>query len=330
MVSQHRYHLENGSRKHVCPRCNKKRFVKYIKSDTSEYVDHIFGRCDREVKCKYHMRPGNDGLIRKAHRTFTYSPVYRQTDYIPHETVDRTLNRPNKFVQFLHSVFNEIKVDEAVAKYKIGTSRKWNGATVFWQIDIHERTRTGKVMLYDERGKRVKEPYNHISWAHSALRLKKFNLKQCLFGEHLLTRYPDKVVGIVESEKTAIIASIMLPKFVWLATGGKNGCRWASRETNAVLKARNVVLFPDLGVLEDWSQKSHLLKASSVRVFDLLADYATKHDFDKGLDLADYLIKFGFTDPNVKLESWWIQSTGSEILDALGSLDFLDDLTPIG
>ncbi|HXB40545.1 MAG TPA: VapE domain-containing protein [Bacteroidia bacterium] len=41
----------------------------------------------------------------------------------------------------------------------------------------------------------------------------------CLFGEHLLT---SKTVCLVESEKTAIIASFFYPQFDWLATGGNN------------------------------------------------------------------------------------------------------------
>jgi hypothetical protein len=31
-----------------------------------------------------------------------------------------------------------------------------------------------------------------------------FELKQCYFGEHLLEKYPEKPVAVVESEKTAV------------------------------------------------------------------------------------------------------------------------------
>lgn len=36
-------------------------------------------------------------------------------------------------------------------------------------------------------------------------------MKQCLFGEHLLLQYPTKPVAIVESEKSALIASHFMP-----------------------------------------------------------------------------------------------------------------------
>ena len=63
------------------------------------------------------------------------------------------------------------------------------------------------------------------TWAHSELirsgLLKTdFNLNQCFFGEHLLLNNK-KPVAVVESEKTAVIASICFPEFVWLAVGSK-------------------------------------------------------------------------------------------------------------
>lgn len=48
-----------------------------------------------------------------------------------------------------------------------------------------------------------------------------WELTQCLFGEHLLPLYPDKPVALVESEKTAVICSGLMPRFLWRATGGK-------------------------------------------------------------------------------------------------------------
>ena len=51
-----------------------------------------------------------------------------------------------------------------------------------------------------------------------------WELTKCLFGEHLLSAIDEKqkTVALVESEKTAIIASSIMPKYIWLATGGKS------------------------------------------------------------------------------------------------------------
>lgn len=46
-----------------------------------------------------------------------------------------------------------------------------------------------------------------------------FHLKQCLFGEHRIQASTGPIC-IVESEKTAIIASIYFPNATFVATGG--------------------------------------------------------------------------------------------------------------
>ena len=43
-----------------------------------------------------------------------------------------------------------------------------------------------------------------------------------LLGKYLLPLFPEKPVALVESEKTAIICAGLIPKFIWLATGGKS------------------------------------------------------------------------------------------------------------
>ena len=80
-------------------------------------------------------------------------------------------------------------------------------------------------MLYNyDTGKRVKQPYNHVSSMHKKLKLDNFVLQQCLFGLHIIYDITkDNIICIVESEKTAIIMSIVLPNFLWLATGSKTG-----------------------------------------------------------------------------------------------------------
>ena len=60
--------------------------------------------------------------------------------------------------------------------YHVGTARKWKNATVFWQTDISGKIRTGKIMQYNaETGKRIKEPYAHVSWVHLIYRNSTYN-----------------------------------------------------------------------------------------------------------------------------------------------------------
>jgi len=150
-------------------------------------------------------------------------------------------------------------------------------------------------MLYDSTtGCRVKHPYNHITWAHSALKLKDYNLQQCFFGEHLLKLHPKLPVSIVESEKTAIIASVYFPQFIWLATGGKHGFKWTTPQVFNVLKTRHITLWPDIKAYDDWKLKATELAKTGLQVTisNLLEQVATESEREAGLDIADYLIRF--------------------------------------
>jgi hypothetical protein len=93
---------------------------------------------------------------------------------------------------------------------------------------------------------------------------------------------------LVESEKTAVIASIYFSDYIWLATGGIANL---SYERMKVLRNRKVVLFPDLGAFDLWSQKAKEFKKwLDIRVSDYLEKIATPEEREQKLDLADYLI----------------------------------------
>jgi hypothetical protein len=114
-----------------------------------------------------------------------------------------------------------------------------------------------------------------------------------------LKLYRDKTVAIVESEKSAIIASAIMPDLIWLAAGNLNGL---SIEKCQVLKGRDVILFPDLGAFEKWSEKAKMLNSlspspcgegSGVRysISTLLENIATPEAKADGLDVADFMIE---------------------------------------
>ncbi len=190
---------------------------------------------------------------------------------------------------FLSKLFGEYVALQLAERYKIGTSKHWFGSTIFWQIDVNDKLRTGKIMLYNGTdGHRVKKPFNHIHWVHSLIGNTNFNLKQCFFGEHLLNSDPYKTVAIVESEKTAIIASFFYPKYIWLAAGSLEGL---SREKYNVLKDRNVKLYPDVNGYDKWKQKAREMRArlpnARISVDDTLERTATEEERRQGIDIAD-------------------------------------------
>jgi hypothetical protein len=307
-MSEHKYILEpykGMNTRYRCPDCQQrdKTFSLYIDTETGEQIHPSVGRCNRESNCGYHYTPKQyfqynnisfDTPQSKAYKPRPVTPQPKPVSFIPVEVFKASLkaHETNHFVQFLINLFGVEVASKLVSRYFIATSKHWNGATVFWQIDIKGKVRTGKIMLYSSTtGKRIKEPFNHINWVHKALKKPEFELRQCLFGEHLLID-KTKHVAIVESEKTAIIASVYLPQFIWVAVGSLTNL---NAEKCSILKGRTVTLFPDLNGFEKWSNKANELSQLAIfTVSDLLELKATEAEKKQGFDLADYLIKYDY------------------------------------
>jgi hypothetical protein len=311
-MSEYRYTLEKTGKKLICPSCNQKRYTRFVDTDTGEYLPYEYGRCDRSDNCTYHNDPYKDGYSkmisdqeRGSDTNWKPKPYVAppprpkpQTSYIKPELFKSSLTYQNHFLTFLNKRFGVEKTDRLIEKYLIGDSDNWNGATVFWQIDQCGKIRSGKVMLYNpETGKRVKEPYSHLTWIHKVSKLENFTLEQCYYGVHLLNGNT-KPVAIVESEKTAIVASLYLPQYVWLSCGSLTNL---NAEKCRILKGRTVTLFPDLKGFHNWSDKQteisrQLPEIRFTPVSDLLERKASDDEKVKGWDLADYLLKFDPSD----------------------------------
>ena len=215
-----RYSLERGSKHIICPNCGKKTFKCYVDSVTGERVNPAkWGRCERISACQYHQYPKleaweKDDLNNWTPPQFVYTPP-KPLDYVSKDVVEATFNqyKTNVFYMWLVKLFGAEVADNLRTDYNIGTA-KGNG-TIFWQEDRKSNVRTGKVMYYHPNGKRIKE---RNSWfLHSRIK-EDFNYRQCFFGLHLTT--PDKPVALCESEKTAILMSVFMPEYTWVASGG--------------------------------------------------------------------------------------------------------------
>lgn len=314
--TMYKYTLEKKSVKHICPKCNKKRFVRYVDSETNEYLSHIVGRCDRELNCAYHYPPKSYFEDRSEH----YSPTIemrvtkpkleQETSYHSFKELQSTLvnNAENNFIQFLKKTFNQFNVDKMLMDYKLGTAVSLHNATVFWQIDEEEKIRGGKIIGYTKMGKRTK----YINWVHANQiknkEINSFHLKQCLFGLHL-TKQTQKVIAIVESEKTACIMSLLFDKYLWLAAGSLTGLTESKLKP---LKDRKIILYPDLGIskiskspFEQWriKQKYFEKKGFDVAISDLLERKGTEIHRREGYDLADYFIDIKNNKPRKLISS---------------------------
>lgn len=317
-MNNNQYELEKykgPATKKSCPGCGHKNvFKKYISLSLGEYLaDHV-GRCDRENNCGYHYTPKQyfiDNPDRSSQFTdrnnyannlgFTKTASIANVaelpvKYLPFEIMNKSVtgHKHSNLYPFLAKLFREEIASLMCQNYFIGSNKE--GDTVFWQINAKGNVCQAKVMKYDpDTGRRNKDT-GALFAGKIILKDSDANLQQCFFGEYLLS-FPEnnkKPVAIVESEKTAAIASVYFPGFIWLSMGGKHGAKWTEAKVCKVLSKRKVILFPDLGVYDAWKEKSLLLAATAgckVAVSDLLESAANEEDKRNGLDLADYLLR---------------------------------------
>lgn len=219
-------------------------------------------------------------IIDKEYKTDPYiepEPTYLNPNILSKSLLSKCDNNFNIWLKSLTNKQHE---------YIISTSKHWDKSVCFWYIDIKNRICSGKIMQYNPiNGKRIKEPKALVTWVHRVLKLPNYNLSVCLFGEYILPKYPDKKVAIVESEKTAILASIFFPNLVWLASGSLS---YLNFKRCQVLKGRKVILYPDVGAESQWMEKANQLNEimpdTKFEVHHIIGSYP------KGYDLCDYIL----------------------------------------
>lgn len=221
------------------------------------------------------------------------------TLYIDRSIVKRTtdLREQNQFVTWLKSLpwgdERRKRIDPTLWQYCVGHFRK-DGRTCWWQIDEQGRPHTAKLMMYGPDGKRNRDRWDHPGWAHNYLPYDrdKYQMQQCLFGLHLIDRYPDRPVNIVESEKTAIICTIAFgqEQGLWLACGGLQNMK--EQELQPLIdRQRNIYLWPDKDGADDWRLFADNIDYPNLHVWPkFLTDNWLPEDGPKA-DIADVILR---------------------------------------
>lgn len=341
-MNDYRYILDKSSKKFNCPNCGKRSFVRYIDTHTYEYLPEIYGRCDREQNCRYFLDPYKDGYskeIWERGQSNLTAPIKRISivnkqlpeitpAYIPTEILNQTSqperNKENVFINNLLNnvpfVFNKADIERIINLYKVGTVIQGNrkGAVTFPFIDIKNNIRAIQVKQFDKNNHTTGTDFLHsitekyYNSIHAPLPewLQKYNeykscntIISCLFGEHLLSQYPNNPIALVEAPKTAIYGTLYFGfpenanNFLWLAVYNKSSFKL---EKIKVLQGKRIVIFPDLGAFDDWKIKAKDIERQLTEtkfVFsDILERFSSEVDRKNGLDLADYLIKNDWRD----------------------------------
>ena len=187
------------------------------------------------------------------------------------------------------------RIRETLWTYCVGGWR--DGRVVFWQIDHDGVPRAAKLMKYLPDGHRDKE--RHPGWIYNqegcreACDPDNHEILKPLFGAHLLKRYPDAVVNIVESEKTALVMANFygqIDRQLWIACGGLKHLHLESMQP-LIDQGRKVWLWPDKDGVQEWQQVADKLGADNVQVYTRFFETCWREcDGDKA-DCADIIIR---------------------------------------
>lgn len=219
-----------------------------------------------------------------ASRVETKKYIEPETLHIKLDAVRKTISgySHNTLLKYLSTIFDKNEVERIAREYLVGTTK--DGSTLFWYKSFGENScRSAKIIKYKPDGHRDKSSGG--TWIHALFspyektdingnviysrpprlditqwsddpsftpegRDTEWKARFTLFGEHLLhdPARKDLPVCIVESEKSAIICALYEPRFLWLATGGKNFLK-EDRMAALQYQGRQVILVPDRDAL---------------------------------------------------------------------------------
>jgi hypothetical protein len=303
-----RYEYSND-RRIDCPMCGKKgKFSACKDKSTGQLAPLEYGICS---SCgKYKLPPENylsGGSSSTIYEDETIA--YYEADTIDPSLAERfyhsTVN--NTFVTCLENIFGAEKVKRAVELYHIGRFDDNGIVFPYYYTDSH--LCSAKIIFYDNNLHRIRDGKKSFPrWLHNLKYTNDagvlydyndydieingtdcietpspFDLKLSLFGHNQIINHREKPICLVESEKTALIMSIVMPNFIWVASGGKTLIQ--DYKFN-YFTGRKCYAFPDLSpddnVYKYWSDK-----------FDF---YNRKFGYD--ISLVDYYQEYYLHDQN--------------------------------
>ena len=194
------------------------------------------------------------------------------------------------------NIYPREQVLQVITDYLVGyeslDSGKIDNSILYWQVDNNGTIYNAKRICYKAGGHRDKKVPPMIIWSHRP---------QCLFGLHRYNQQNRHMpVAIVESEKSALIMSIVKPDHLWMATGSLNNFNEQFLEP---VKDAVITAYPDVDNERDkktrksvsyelWRRIAARLnrKGWNITVSSVLEDTATTSQRLDKIDIADIAI----------------------------------------
>lgn len=199
----------------------------------------------------------NEVKMRLIERSVGYLPIpdsiekEQEIRYVDRKyldwSIENRINYQDELTLFLKDRFGPIRTEATLRYYNVGVGRKsvagqYCNMTQFWYINELNEILHDKLMQYKMDGHRDKEINPSRFFKKS-----KGYVGRCLFGAHLIPKNHGMQVYVVESEKTALVASLYFSKGLWLACGGKNNLKRIGVKDDWKI-------LPDVDAFDEWER----------------------------------------------------------------------------
>ena len=230
-----------------------------------------------------------------------------QPSYIPLSWLQPLVSVENSFSRCLLQMFDRHLVEHLTEEYRLGCydNGRYDDCVLFPSIDREGRLHNVKVQHYctDPASPRFAHGDKGCCYWLGATLVREGVVtpplgedgqprqvvldNDCLFGEHLLRRYPQATVALVESPKNALVGAAVQPEYLWIATGNKSMLKRPLMER---LRGRQVVVFPDRDAIAEWTERLHGMR--DIAAFSV-SDFCERHaaEDDMKYDIADFVVE---------------------------------------
>ena len=180
--------------------------------------------------------------------------------------------------------FTEDQMHRAAERFHLGRSK--SGQTIYWMIDDMGRCLDGRladtwVSTLLKRRYPAAAPY--------------LTVDHCLFGLHQISMNEGKPIGIVQSERSAVILSELCPDLLWMAYSYPSNLMVDVLEP---LQGHKVTLYPladpymdNYLYCLDLADRAHKLYHLDISVSRFLEDNASDDQKARNIDLLEFMLE---------------------------------------
>ena len=166
--------------------------------------------------------------------------------------------------------------EQHLLQWNLGLSK--DGHTVFFYQNIKGQYVAVRIFKYDS------DLHKSACWTPKGFQ-RKDGYRGCLFGEHFLKGTPnDKTIVLVESEKSAIIASWFIQARLWIAGGGTQG--FTDERLKVLDRFNRIIIMFDC---DDSGRKAAKKLKEKLGGRAIIVDLEKERD--GGYDVADHLLE---------------------------------------